>query len=98
MNFSWDTWLNRFRSVAFLEGVSFLLLLFIAMPLKYLAGMPLGVKVVGMAHGVLVIAYCLLLAVVHAENNWTLRKTVLSLLVSLLPFGTFYAEKHWWKS
>ncbi len=55
-----NTPLNRFRAIALLEGLSFVLLLFIAMPLKYLAGMPLGVKVVGWAHGMLFVLYFLL--------------------------------------
>jgi integral membrane protein len=80
--------------IAFMEGVSFLLLLLIAMPLKYLAGWPLGVKVVGMAHGVLFIAYIALvaLAALSDRKGWPLLKIVLALIASLLPFGTFWAE------
>src|SRR5690349_20635048 len=54
-----NTSLGRFRAIALLEGLSFVLLLFIAMPLKYLAGMPLGVKMVGWAHGMLFVLYLL---------------------------------------
>jgi integral membrane protein len=54
--------LKTLRILGNIEGVSYLLLLFIAMPMKYYFGMPMAVKIVGMAHGVLFVAYCLLLA------------------------------------
>jgi integral membrane protein len=85
--------LGRLRLVAFLEGVSFLVLLGIAMPLKYLFGQPLAVKHVGMAHGVLFVAYIFLLLAVSLEKSWGFRKLVLGVLVSFLPFGTFWADK-----
>ncbi|MDB5105138.1 MAG: rane protein [Fibrobacteres bacterium] len=82
-------WLRIF---AFLEGVSFVLLLFIAMPLKYLAGQPEYVRAIGMAHGVLFLAYLPLVLSAKAEFDWPLGKTALAMLASLLPFGTFWAE------
>ncbi len=88
--------LGRFRLVALLEGLSFLILLFVAMPLKYIWGMEEAVRIVGMAHGLLFVAYLLLLVVVKAALNWSNKLTVLSLLASVLPFGTFYADKKWW--
>jgi integral membrane protein len=90
--------LGRFRIVAFLEGVSYLLLLAVAMPLKYLAGMPQGVRVVGTAHGVLVILFVVLLIQVAIERSWNFKKTFLLLLFSLIPFGTFYADAKWLRS
>jgi len=75
-----------------LEGISFLLLLFIAMPLKYFADMPQMVKVVGMAHGVLFIWYVLAVLVAKAEFNMSNKNTALALVASLLPLGTFYAD------
>ncbi len=89
--------LGRFRLIAFLEGLSFLILLFIAMPLKYGFDSPEAVKLVGMAHGFLFVAYILLLVLVKVDQNWNFSLFVRSGLVSLLPFGTFYADKHWWK-
>jgi integral membrane protein len=89
--------LGRLRIIAFLEGISFLLLLGIAMPLKYMAGIPEGVKVIGMAHGVLFVLYVLLLIQVTIEKNWSWKKATLGFLASLIPFGTFYADAKWFK-
>ena len=87
------TALGRLRIVAFLEGISFLVLLCIAMPLKYMADTPGPVRVVGMAHGVLFIAYVFLLLQVALELRWKLSRAVLAFIASLVPFGTFYADK-----
>lgn len=89
--------LGRLRIVAFLEGVSFLLLLGIAMPLKYMAGIPEGVRVIGMAHGVLFVLYVFLLIQVTMEKNWSWKKALLAFIASLIPFGTFYADAKWFK-
>ena len=75
-----------------LEGISFLLLLLIAMPLKYFAGMPQMVTVVGMAHGVLFVWYVAAVLVAKAEFNLSYKNTALALVASLLPLGTFYAD------
>ncbi|GGG51962.1 DUF3817 domain-containing protein [Hymenobacter glacieicola] len=87
------TSLGRLRAVGFLEGVSFLVLLGIAMPLKYFFGQPAAVRVVGMAHGVLFVAYVLLVLQVSLERSWSWRKALLALALSLVPFGTFWADK-----
>ncbi|HEX8699899.1 MAG TPA: DUF3817 domain-containing protein [Myxococcaceae bacterium] len=84
--------LGRFRAIAMLEGLSFLVLLFIAMPLKYLAGMPLAVKVVGMAHGVLFVVYMPSLFEVAMAHRWPLLRVVGAFAASLVPFGTFVLE------
>jgi integral membrane protein len=84
--------LARFRTVALLEGGSFLVLLLIAMPLKYLAGEPGAVRVVGMAHGILFILYVLLLGLVARTGRWPASRVVLGLVASLLPFGPFWFE------
>lgn len=84
--------LGRFRAIALLEGVSFLVLLFIAMPLKYWAGMPLAVRVVGLAHGVLFLAYLPSLLEVAVAHRWSLPRTVAAFGASLVPFGTFVLE------
>jgi len=86
------TALGRLRFVAFLEGTSLLILLGIAMPLKYLAGYPQAVRVVGMAHGVLFILYAVLLIQVVVEYNWGWKKFALAFVASVIPFGTFYAD------
>ncbi|WP_460613904.1 DUF3817 domain-containing protein [Hymenobacter seoulensis] len=87
------TSLGRLRAVGFLEGISFLVLLGIAMPLKYLAGQPEAVRIVGMAHGVLFVLYVLLVLQVAIEHSWSWRKALLALVVSVVPFGTFWADK-----
>ena len=84
--------LDRFRFVALLEGLSFLLLLFVAMPLKYLADMPLGVRVVGMAHGVLFLLYVASLLEVALERRWGLVRVAAAFIASLVPFGTFVLD------
>lgn len=84
---------NLFLKVGFAEGVSFLILLFIAMPLKYFMDMPMPVKIVGMAHGVLFIAFCILLLLATIKYKWSIKLALIGFLLSFLPFGTFYLEK-----
>ncbi|UYZ64556.1 DUF3817 domain-containing protein [Hymenobacter weizhouensis] len=88
------TALGRLRVIGFLEGWSFLILLLIAMPLKYLAGQPAAVRHVGMAHGLLFVLYVLLVLQNALEHRWSLRKTLLALLASFIPLGTFWADRH----
>ena len=85
--------LGRLRLVAFLEGASLLVLLFVAMPLKYLAGQPAAVRHVGMAHGLLFVLYVLLVIQVAIEYRWAVSKALLALLASVVPFGTFWADR-----
>ncbi len=85
----------RLRVIAIAEGWSFLILLGIAMPLKYWAGMPEAVSVIGMAHGILFIAYILLVVQVKLLHRWSIRKAFLAMFASIIPFGTFYVEKKW---
>jgi integral membrane protein len=84
--------LTQLRWVAFLEGLSFLLLLFVAMPLKYMAGIPEFVRVIGMAHGVLFLAYIPLTFRAAMDRDWAVKTTGWVLLASLIPFGTFVAD------
>lgn len=84
--------LGRFRIIAFLEGLSYILL-GLTMVLKYKYAMPEPNRIIGMAHGVLFIAYVLMLIQVTISHKWSFWKTTLAFLVSLVPFGTFYAEK-----
>ncbi len=92
------TSLGRLRIIAFTEGLSFLILLGIAMPLKYILGIPQAVRVVGMAHGVLFILYVVLLIQVAIEKSWSFKLSFLAFLASLVPFGTFYADAKWFRS
>src|SRR5688500_16249473 len=89
--------LGRLRIVAFLEGISYLVLLGIAMPLKYFAGLPQAVRVVGMAHGVLFVLFVILLIQVATERSWSFKKSLLSFISSIVPFGTFYADAKWFR-
>jgi integral membrane protein len=88
------TSMGRLRLIAFVEGISYLVLLFVAMPLKYAAGIPEAVRVVGMAHGVLFIAFGLALLVVFVEKRLDLGRSALTFLSSLVPFGTFVIDGH----
>lgn len=85
--------LQRLRRVGAAEGVSYLLLLGVAMPLKYLAGWPLAVQVVGWAHGVLFIAFLALALHVTVRRRWPFRRLVEAGLAALLPFGPFVWDR-----
>jgi len=85
-------YLKIFRIIAFLEGVSYLLLFVVSMPLKYLYNMPEPNQVIGMFHGVLFVAYCILSLVISKKYSWSLKTLILVFIASLLPFGTFLAE------
>ncbi|MDT0553998.1 DUF3817 domain-containing protein [Urechidicola vernalis] len=86
-----------FRIVAFLEGVSYILLLFIATPIKYLANDPSYVKMLGMPHGMLFIAYVILAFMIRSEYKWNSRQFSVVLIASIIPFGTFYVDKKYLK-
>ncbi|HET6244330.1 MAG: DUF3817 domain-containing protein [Bacteroidetes bacterium] len=88
-----NTSIGRFRLIALLEGISFLLLLFIAMPLKYYADIPLAVKYTGWIHGILFVLYLAALTHVFFANKWSLLKGILAVLASLVPFGPFLLDR-----
>jgi integral membrane protein len=81
--------LSRLRLVGYAEGTSFLILLGIAMPLKYFAGMPNPVRVVGMCHGILWILYMLAILQARASLKWPVSQVCRGVAASLLPFGPF---------
>lgn len=87
--------LKLFRITAIAEGISYLLLFALSMPLKYWAGIPEPNIYVGYVHGFLFIAYLMLAIVVWKEQGWGFKKLLALVLASLLPFGTFYLEKTW---
>jgi integral membrane protein len=78
-----------FRITGWLEGGSYLLLLFVAMPLKYIWDQPLAVSIVGMAHGVLWIVYCAAALWLALRDQWGIKKLLYAWIASLLPFGPF---------
>ena len=84
-----STHIGRLRLVAILEGVSFLVLLLVAMPMKYIWGNPEPVRIVGLIHGVLFVAFGFVLAAVSAKEGWSLGFIFNAALASVIPFGTF---------
>ena len=84
---------NIFRIVSFLEGISYLLLLFIAVPIKYFQGDESYVKLLGMPHGILFMLYIVLAIVIKKEMNWDNKTLGIVLVCSIIPFGTFYVDK-----
>ncbi|MFT7073862.1 DUF3817 domain-containing protein [Patiriisocius sp. Uisw_017] len=82
-----------FRIISILEAMSFLLLLGIAMPLKYIWDVPEMVQIVGMAHGVLFLLYIAGAVYMSQVLNWSVKILVIVVLCSILPFGPFYADQ-----
>ncbi len=85
--------IRRFRLTALAEGSSFLVLLCIAMPMKYLMGMPRVVTVVGAIHGILFLLYVAQLAKLRTTHQWDNKFSFYAALASLLPFGPFVFDK-----
>ncbi|XEC95157.1 DUF3817 domain-containing protein [Paenibacillus tarimensis] len=88
----WKSTIGWLRGIGIFEGISYLLLLFMAMPLKYFANMPVFVQVIGMAHGVLFILFVALLLIVWVRHRWSLLRVSGAFIASLLPFGTFVLD------
>ena len=84
--------IGRLRIVSLIEGISFLLLVFIGMPLKYGMQMPMPNKVLGMGHGVLTIIFFFTLISVWADKKISISLAVQTFVASLIPFGAFYIE------
>ncbi len=87
------TELKKFRLINKVEGISFLILLFIAMPLKHFAGIPMATKIVGMTHGLLVFAFLYQLFQASDEAPFSTKEMAKMTLFSLIPFGSFYNDK-----
>ena len=87
------TTVGRLRAAGMIEAVSFLLLLGVAMPLKYFAGIPLAVKIAGWIHGLLFLAFLVCLLVAQGERQWPVRWTVVIFVAALLPFGPFVIDR-----
>ena len=85
--------IKLFRLVAFLEGVSYILLLFIAVPIKYLLDDPTYVKLLGMPHGILFVVYIIFSVIGKNKFKWSYLKFFIISAASLVPFGTFYVDK-----
>lgn len=87
-----------FKIIATLEGISLLLLFFVAMPLKYYFNTPEYVRPTGSAHGGLFIAYIILAFVLKEQQNWPIKKFLFVCLASVIPFGTFYIEYKYFRT
>lgn len=82
------------RVIAFLEGISYLALLGVAMPLKYVAGIPSAVRWTGLAHGILFMAFVAVLVQVAMAERWNARRIAFGLVAAVVPFGTFAFDRH----
>ena len=82
-----------FRVVSFLEGTSYLLLLFVAVPIKYWMDDPQYVKLLGMPHGLLFVTYLVIVFLMKSELKWNNKTLGVVILASVIPFGTFYVDK-----
>lgn len=85
--------LNELRMAGIAEGVSFLILLFIAMPLKYAAGMPLAVTIAGSLHGFLFILLMVFMVRAKAHYEWPIERCVEVVIAAVCPFGTFVLDR-----
>ncbi|MDC3253591.1 DUF3817 domain-containing protein [bacterium] len=85
--------INIFKIISLLEGGSYILLLFVGVPLKYFGDNPILVKSLGMPHGILFLAYIVLALLIREKMNWDFKATFLVLIASIIPFGTFYINK-----
>ena len=82
-----------FRVISFLEGTSYLLLLFVAVPIKYWMNDPQYVKLLGMPHGLLFVTYLVIAFLIKPELKWNNKTLGVVMLASVIPFGTFYVDK-----
>ena len=88
-----DTQIKIFKAISTLEAISFLVLLLVAMPLKYFFDQPEMVRIVGMAHGILFVIYVIGAYWMYEKLNWSLKTLGISILCSVLPLGPFYIER-----
>jgi integral membrane protein len=84
---------QTFKKLAIAEGISFLIILGITMPLKYLMNFGMPNKIIGMIHGGLFIYYVIAVFFVKNQFKWNAKDTFIALIASIIPFGTFYVEK-----
>ncbi|MFN5370020.1 MAG: DUF3817 domain-containing protein [Bacteroidia bacterium] len=92
-NLAMGKYAKLFKYTAIVEGWSYLILLFIAVPLKRLFDMPMAVRIFGSIHGFLFVAFCLFLVLAWTDEKWSIKKAGLAFLSSLIPFGTFWFDR-----
>jgi len=88
-----ETVIHRFRVMGFIEGASLLILLLIAMPLKYAAGIPEAVRIVGSLHGFFFILYVLMIVYVTFKIRWSFIWVGSALAVAFIPFGNILLDR-----
>ena len=84
---------KKYSLINTIEGWSYLVLLFIAMPMKYIFDIPLAVKIAGMAHGALFAIFLVLLVAAWKDSKWAFKENIVFFIASLIPFGTFFTKK-----
>lgn len=87
--------IKNFKYLAIAEGISFLIILFITMPLKYMLEMGMPNKIIGLIHGALFIYYCIGVFSIKDKVLWSSKQVLGALILSIIPFGTFYMERKW---
>ena len=88
-----NTPFRRLQLVGYAEGISYILLLGIAMPLKYFADLPQPVKITGMIHGILFLLYIVVLAYAAVVYRWSIKKIASGFIASLIPLGPFFLDR-----
>lgn len=87
-----------FKIIGILEGVSAILLFFVAVPMKYIFANPILIRPIGMAHGVLFTIYIILAIMLKFEQNWSFKKFAIIAIAAIVPLGTFYVDKKYLKN
>ena len=85
--------ISLFKMISTVEGISFLILLFVAMPLKYMFGMPIATKIIGSIHGALFMYYLYMQYKSSSKYRWNFKQNLLFFVASIVPFMTFYTHK-----
>jgi len=87
------TSIGRLRLIGMIEGLSLIILMFIAMPLKYIWGDPSMVKIVGQVHGLLWVGFCFVLYDTKSSEGWTFKQALIPFIASIIPFGPFVVDR-----
>jgi integral membrane protein len=88
-----NTSVGILRFLGILEGISYLVLLLIAMPLKYFLDFPIAVTIVGGLHGFLFVLYVIMVAIVKFKKRWSILWGIWAVFLAFIPLGTFYLDK-----
>ena len=85
--------LKKFLMINKIEGYSFIVLIFLAMPLKYIMGFPIATKIAGILHGILFMLFIYQLLETKSDMGFGKKETLWYFILSLVPFGSFYTDK-----